>query len=177
MGIVFNCWFLEGCGPQVYFGPYSAMTQEVQIDPQIETVRRGWANAGYPRNYATSTSIDNRNINTSLGRRLISGGEAFAKEHGALGPVYLSGGFVGDRSAATGDLDGTGILGSFDRVSIYDAGNGRVLFEVMNRTGWASGTRIPGTDVSLIQDRAQSQWGPGGTFTQIYYWWESFPQE
>ncbi len=169
---IIYCWFTEQCGPRLYMGPYSAMTQEVMIDPQVDQVRSEWATRGYPAHYARPTMIDNRDPNTPLSQRLLGGGKLLAKEHGALVPVYLFGPFgAGDTSAAAGDMDGTGILGSFDSVSIYNLGNDTALFEVLNVTGWASGTRIPGTNWGL-PDTAQGDWGPGGRFEQVFVWVE-----
>lgn len=66
-------------------------------------------------------------------------------------------------------------MGSFE-IRIHDAGNGQALFEALNTTGLASGTRILGTGYSPISDRPQAAWGPGGNFQEIFYWWEQKPQ-
>ncbi len=82
---------------------------------------------------------------------------------------------VGSRTPE-GQIDPVGgVIGSLDEILIYDAGNGMVYIEVHNRMGWASATRIPGTEVSLREDRPRGQKGPGGTIKQIFYWWEPRP--
>lgn len=170
---VIYCWFTEQCGSRLYFGPWTAITQEVKIDPQIEQVRMEWAEAGHRLPFVTSTSIDNRDPQSPLGVRLAQGGALLGKEHGGLALDWLLAPFGYGNNAAEGERDPTGYLGSFDRVSIRDAGNGRVLFEVLNVTGFESGSRIPGTTGFIIRNRGQGEPGPGGTFEQIYYWWES----
>jgi len=78
------CWFSEQCGSRLYFGPWTAITQEVQIDPQIEQVRMQWAEAEHKLPFVTATSIDNRDPQSSLGVRLVEGGALLGKEHGGL---------------------------------------------------------------------------------------------
>ena len=134
-----------------------------------------YTEVGHGLPFVTSTSIDNRDPQTPLGVRLAQGGILLGKEHGGLALDWVLAPLGYGNPTAEGERDPTGYLGSFDRVSIRNAGNGRVLFEVLNVTGLASGTRIPGTTDSFISNRAQSEWGPGGRFDQIYYWWETKP--
>lgn len=167
------CWFSEQCGSWLYFGPWTAITQEVQIDPQIEQVRMQWAEAEHKLPFVTATSIDNRDPQSSLGVRLVEGGALLGKEHGGLALDWVFAPLGYGNNTAAGERDPTGYLGSFDRVSIRDAGNGRVLFEVLNVTGFESGSRIPGTTGFIIRNRGQGESGSGDTFEQSYYWWES----
>ncbi|MGH2376362.1 MAG: RHS repeat-associated core domain-containing protein, partial [bacterium] len=89
-------------------------------------------------------------------------------------------------------LDGTGsFLGSY-QVNFTRCPDGRTLVEVVNITGWESGTRspIPGAAAnpsvedmlrgaprtlnpsSILENRPRDALGPGGTMTQHYYWIE-----
>jgi hypothetical protein len=169
---IVTCWLTEACGPRLYFGPYSALTQDIQAKDGVQRVREKWAAQGYQDGFYDSVPIDSRGSNTSLGMRVLTGGWAFARENFYLG---LSEGGLGSTSPrGTTDPVG-GVIGSFT-IYIHDAGHGQVLFEALNITGWESGTRIPGTGSSLLRDRDQSEWGPGGNFQQVFYWWESKPE-
>jgi hypothetical protein len=66
-----------------------------------------------------------------------------------------------------------GTIGSLDQITVSDAGNGQLLFQVDNTMGWESGLRVYGTNESLIRNRDRDAWGPGGTTNQTFYWHES----
>ena len=64
-------------------------------------------------------------------------------------------------------------LGSLDEISVHLEGTHRLVFEVGNKMGWASGSRIPGTDSSRRQDRPRGTSESGGDFYMVFYWFES----
>lgn len=169
--LVFS-WFLE-IGPRRWsFGPDSSLTQDVMHDPGMQQFREEWAMADFQLPFEYSPAADRRNGGL-LPIRMAGGILVYAREHLVQLPLSTAG--LGSRTAS-GPVDAVGgIIGSLDQVSVTNAGNGLVKFTVINRTGWASGTRIPGTDVSLIQNRDRSEAGPGGTLVQYFYWWEPMP--
>ncbi len=77
---------------------------------------------------------------------------------------------------AEGQVDSVGgIIGSLDRIDAVQYDENNVAIVVHNTMGWASGTRIPGEDISVFQDSYRSDFGPGGTIWQVFYWIESIP--
>jgi RHS repeat-associated protein len=97
---------------------------------------------------------------------------------------------VGDYLYDLFTLNGTGsFLGSYE-VRITKCPDGTLRYDVINTTGWESGTRspIPGARAnssiedmfrggprtlnprSIFNDRMRSAYGPGGNFYQHYYW-------
>ena len=169
--LVFS-WLLE-IGPRTwYFGPDSSVTQDVMHDPGMQQFREEWTMADFQLPFEYSPAADRRDGGL-LPIRMAGGILVYVREHLVQLPLSTAG--LGSRTAS-GPVDAVGgIIGSLDRVSVANAGNGMVKFTVINRTGWASGTRIPGTDVSLIQNRDRSEAGPGGTIVQYFYWWEPMP--
>jgi hypothetical protein len=69
------------------------------------------------------------------------------------------------------------ILGAFDLIKVYQSELSTDMVGILayNTMGWASATRIPGTDYSVIQNRPRSALGPGGTIEQWFYWEEPIP--
>ena len=156
--------FLETDDELQRFGPNKPLTQEMMRDPQIRQFRDNWAAEGYRLPFSAQTFIDEREEG-SLISRAAKGLFKLATSKIELGMSLIG----------LGSFDAVdGVLGSFDKVSVSDAGNGLIRFEVINTTGFASGSRIPGTDWSLFPDRERRQWGPGGTIEQRFYWWEQF---
>jgi hypothetical protein len=72
-------------------------------------------------------------------------------------------------------VDGT--IGSLDDVSVMDAGNGMVKFEVYNSMDTASLTRIPGSNNTVLRalGRNETPFGFGGQYAQTFSWTESYP--
>ena len=68
-----------------------------------------------------------------------------------------------------------GTIGSLDEITATYTEDGQVKIEVHNTMGWASGTRV--STWSLIQNRDRSEFGPGGTTEQYFYWYEEIPKK
>jgi len=159
------CWFWEIPGTEVLrLGPESPLTQEVMHDPALDEFREEWKAAGYPSSFSRPHEVDERT-------GLLGGAKPFLVENAQLFLALI--GFGSETPEGQIDAIG-GILGSFDEISVF-AEDGWVRFQVLNTMGWASATRIPGTDWSLLEDRYRSEWGPGGTTSQYFYWWEPMP--
>jgi len=160
-----GCWFWEIPGTEVLrLGPESPLTQEVMHDPALDEFREEWAAAGYPLSFSRPHERDERT-------GLLGGAKPFLVENAQLFLALI--GFGSETPEGQIDAIG-GILGSFDEISVF-AEDGWVKFEVLNTMGWASATRIPGKNRWLIDNRARIEWGPGGTITQYFYWWEPMP--
>jgi hypothetical protein len=96
----------------------------------------------------------------------------YRREHLRELPLAAVG--LGSRTAE-GRIDAVGgTIGSLDRITVSDAGNGVVRFEVHNRMDWASALRIPGMEgwLPVIQPGA---WGPGGALDMVFFWVEQGP--
>jgi hypothetical protein len=171
LGLVTN-WFFETGEETQRFGPENALTQEVMQDPGIDQFRENWADAGYQVPFTWEHKADERS-NGSLPERLVNGAGVFLREHVVqLGLSVLG---LGSKNPE-GPIDPVGgTIGSLDRISVSAAKNGKIQFEVYNEMGWASGSRIYGTNRSLIQNRDRSARGPGGTTYQYFYWYENTP--
>jgi len=161
-------WLTE-TGPQDQaFGPNAPLTQDIRHDPQIDEFCEQWAAAGHPLPFSKPTSIDTRNGPLISG---IAGGvAAYARENAELGLALLG---LGSNSFE-GRVDAVGgILGSFDKVTVSDAGDGLVKIEVVNKMTWKSATRIPGRNRSLLYETERGTVGLGGNVEQYFYWWDS----
>ncbi|MEM3434464.1 MAG: RHS repeat-associated core domain-containing protein [Candidatus Methanomethyliaceae archaeon] len=170
-GLVYE-WFSEQ-GPSVrYFGPESSLTQDIAYDPGIERFREAWAEAEYPLPWEWEHQADEREGGL-LSIRMAKGGLVYARENLELG--FATVGLGSENPEGSIDAVG-GIIGSLDKISVKSAGGRLVKIEVINRMDWQSGTRIPGTNSSLIPWRLpRSAWGPGGAIVQHFYWWELVP--
>jgi hypothetical protein len=165
-------WFFE-TGPTVrYFGPESSLTQDIMYDPGMDRFREAWAAAGYPLPWEWKHWADVREGDL-LPIRIAKGGLMYAREHLVELPLATMG--LGSETPE-GRMDPVGgTIGSLDEIYVKNAGGGLVKIEVINRMDWASGTRIPGSNWSLLPARHRSKWGPGGTIVQHFYWWEVMP--
>jgi hypothetical protein len=156
-------WFLETDAPVQGFGPDHPITKEVRSDDAIREFREEWAKADYKLPFSWPHRRDTRE--RPLIERAFSGATAYIIENLemclALSPFF-------PQTSAIG-----GVIGSLDLITVRDAGNGKVEFEVYNVTGFGSGSRIPGTGSSIIPDRQRSEWGPGGTIEQYFHWEEN----
>lgn len=105
--------------------------------------------------------------------RLMEGLRLFVRENVEMGLSWI--GLGSSRPEGTIDAVG-GTVASYDRITVSDIGRGYARIEVHNTSGLASITRIPSTDQSLMVDRSRSEPGPGGTMTQVYYWFVKLPE-
>lgn len=164
------CWFSERCGEELTFGPDASLTQDVRYDPAVAQFRQEWEAAGYAVPFSRPHYADQRE--GPILPRIVAGAWIFLRENTQL--VFSAYG-SGSREPEGGIDAVGGVLGSFDSISVTDAGDRFVKFTVMNVMGWSSATRFFGTNVSVSHDRAQSAPGPGGNLTQYFYWYEQGP--
>ena len=170
-------WFFES-GPAVrYFGPESSLTQDIIYDPGMTRFREAWAAAGYPLPWEWKHQADVREGGL-LPIRIAKGGLVYAREHLVELPLATALAIIGwgpENPESPIDVVG-GTIGSLDEIHVKSAGGGLVKIEVINKMDWPSGTRIPGTNWSLIpRSLPRSAWGPGGAIVQHFYWWEVMP--
>ncbi len=165
-------WFFEQ-GPAVrYFGPESSLTQDIMYDPGMTQFREAWAAAGYPSPWEWKHQADVREGGL-LPLRIAKGGFVYIRENLQL--VLAKAGLGSTTSEGPIDAVG-GIIGSLDQIHVESAGGGLIKIEVINTMDWRSGSRIPGTNWSLIRrSLPRSAWGPGGATVQHFYWWEVMP--
>ena len=167
-------WFFES-GPDTYgFDPESSVTQDIMYDPGMLQFYRAWAEAGYPVPWRWRHTTDKREGELwQLPFRLLKGFAVYHREHFVELPLAAVG--LGSKTAK-GRIDAVGgTIGSLDEITVSDAGGGLALIQVHNTMDWASGTRIPGTNYSLIQSRPRKAWGPGGSIQQRFRWWVLIP--
>jgi hypothetical protein len=170
--IVRNWFSQHGPAGNVFYAD-SSLTLDIINEPGMGDFRQNWEEAGYPLPYEWQHQADVRE--GSLLNRIISGVGVYASEHLWNLPLAVTGFGSTDPSGTVDAIGGT--IGSLDYIRVYDAGNGNVLFEVENVTGWQSGTRIPGTNYSLINDISREDAMFGGTITELFYWMEPFPSQ
>jgi RHS repeat-associated protein len=173
LSLVFN-WFFETGKETQNLGPENALTQEVMHDPGMDQFREKWSESGYQVPFSYEHQADDRS-NSPLLIRIAKGAAVFVREH--VFELGLS--VIGYSSKdPEGSIDAVGgTIGSLDTISVSAAENGQVRIEVFNEMGWASGTRIPGTNTSLIQNRERNEKGLGGTTYQKFYWYEPFIED
>lgn len=106
--------------------------------------------------------------------RLVEGAKILIKSHFIDLPLSATGHGSKYPNGNIDAIDGT--IGSLDTMTISRENEEQYRVEVHNTTGWASGTRIPGTDKSLIQNRDRSESGPGGSLDQTFYWFIPVPK-
>ncbi len=204
-------WFFEQ-GPSVrVLGPQDPLTRDIMHDPGVQAFRAAWAAAGYPVPWAWSHRADEREGGwTPL--RMARGLLVYGREHlvelplstglgllapepeGLLGRVLWGLGvdleyLLRDPRSPIDPVGG--IIGSLDTIRVREAEQeGWVRIEVINVMDWRSGTRIPGTEFSLVDLFVPNEveltrdwtpsWAPGlpvpgGAITQIFYWEEPRP--
>jgi hypothetical protein len=166
-GLVVN-WFFESGSDTYLFTESSSLTMDVMASPGMAEFRDAWAAEDYAVPYTWHHTIDNRGEGLTVESAAI-----FLKEH--LFKNFLTQIGLGSKNAE-GQIDSVGgILGSLDRIDAIQYDENNVAIVVHNTMGWASATRIPGTNNSLFQDTSRSDFGPGGTIWQIFYWIEPNP--
>jgi RHS repeat-associated protein len=165
--------FFLGTGQETqYYYPDNSLTHDVMCDPLLESVRLQWAKKGYPLPFVVeNVTIDVRDRKVPFLVRLVLGADVYVIEHLEL---LLTTFHLGSRTPE-GPIDVVGAtVGSFDRVTIYEAPEGWVRFEVYSKTTTTSFLRIPGTDIGP-PEYSRSWLGPGGTTHQYFMWWERQP--
>lgn len=164
-------WFYEVPGTEkLWFGPEIPLTEEVRNDSALDKFREEWAKSDYELPFKWTHERDKRT--GPLIPRALNAAALYAVENFEL---FLSLEGLGSETPE-GPIDTVGgIFGSFDEITVYDAGDGTVMFVVYNTMGWASATRIPATNWSLIPDIDRGTLGIGGTVKQYFYWWEPIP--
>jgi len=167
-------WFNE-TGPETQvFGPEEALTQEVMYDRGMDAFYEAWEESGYEVPFEYEDRADERNEG-SLPVRIVKGAGVFVREH--IVELGLSTFGLGSQDPE-GKIDAVGgTIGSLDRIDAADAGNGTVKITVKNDMGWASATRIPSTNRSIIYNKKRNVIGPGGTIHQEFYWYIPYPDE
>jgi RHS repeat-associated protein len=143
-------WFTELGEQSTTYGPDEPITQEVMQQTGVDDFHDAWAAHGYADGYSTNTTIDNRSTG-SFASRVLKGMGVLIDAHFIELPLALSG--------AEGHSAIPGTIGSLDTISATYTEDGRVKIEVHNTMGWASGTRIPGTKISIILDRHRDEFG------------------
>ena len=160
---IVTCWFTESC---------SALTQDLRAEPGMQQRRAEWAANNYVLPFRDGVSQEVRDPTVPRSVRVINGTIVLLRENGQMAANMFSLG----STTPEGTLDPVGsVIGGY-RVNLYDAGDGLVLFEAVNVTSLGSGARIPGTSDQFLESRSQSKPGPGGNFTQVFYWWERMPK-
>jgi hypothetical protein len=150
---------------------------DVMNDPGMRAFREAWRAAGNPlppEGWRWQHQADERH-DGPLVLRIVNGATIYAREHFLqLGASVLGLG----SPTPEGEWDPVGgTIGSLDQITVYPASDDMVFIRVYNEMGWSSGTRIPGTDVSILDNRSREQWGPGGTIEQYFYWFEPAPTQ
>ena len=166
-GLVIN-WFLE-LGPDTYiYTQENSLTMDVMASPGIAEFKEAWAAEDYPTPFTYHQTIDDRgqgitpkNIGIFFREHLV---------HNALAQL----GFGSKQAEGTVDSVG-GVIGSLDRIDAVQYDENNVAFVVHNRMDWASATRFPGEDISLLPSKPRSDVRFGGTVWQIFYWTEPNP--
>jgi RHS repeat-associated protein len=150
-----DAWWSNSCPSPWRFGPEGSLTQDIMYDRGMQAFYEAWAAAGYRLPFTYQHTADERN-NGWLPVRIYYGVALYAHENRQLREALRGNG----SQTARGEVDAVGgIIGSFDRIEAYDAGD-RVRIEVHNTTNWNSGLRVPGTN-----------WSPGGWVPRLFPSW------
>jgi RHS repeat-associated protein len=163
-------WFHQEGPVRLILGPEEPLTQDVRYSPAVQLFKRLWGIGEYevPWHWGGHT-IDIR-WGPELEVRMAYGVYLYLKAHWKLGVCSRPWASVPVASQMD-PVDAT--LGSLEDISVRRAPGDRVLFEVFNKMGLASGSRIPGTERSVFRDveRSEAEWG--GSVYMVFYWWES----
>jgi hypothetical protein len=167
LGLVVS-WATETGPEHRTFGPEVPLTQEIMHASGVNQFKEEWASTGYSSSYSAKTTIDNRA--GPLLPRLVEGAGILIKAHfidlslSAMG--YASSYPTGSRNAVNGTI------GSLDVISVSRVSDNYYRYDAYNEMGLSSGTRIPGTQTSILHNRDRQEWGPGGTIEQDFVWYE-----
>jgi len=168
-----SAWHDEEGDVHVHLGPGEPLTQDVKHSLGVQQFKELWReDGGYSVPWAwTGHSVDVR-TNYPLPVRIVWGLGRALRAHRRLG--MCSRPWASTRTPVESQNDPVdSTLGSLDEISVHLEGTHRLVFEVFNKMGWASGTRIPGTDWSLRQGEPRGTTGTGGDFYMVFYWFES----
>jgi RHS repeat-associated protein len=169
-------WLLPIGGPDQWFGPYNSLTRDVMNDPAVAWFKTEWAKEDWYLPFERPHKIDLPGPLAWFG---------FAQENWELGMCVIGRG----SEEAGGRIDPVGgIMGSFDLMSVEQAGVGRVRFDVLNRMDRPSFGRWPGEDDAYWlphewwrpRSREPLRWWPGDwwgtTVRHHFYWYEDDPR-
>jgi RHS repeat-associated protein len=163
-------WFHQEGPVRVVLGPEEPLTQDVRHSAGVRQFKVLWALGQYevPWHWAGHT-VDIR-WGAPLEYRIAWGIGLYLRAQWKLG--MCSRPWVSVPVADQMDpVDAT--VGSLEDISVRRAPGDQLLFEVFNKMGWASATRIPGTDSSLARDVERSEAPFGGSVYMLFYWHES----
>jgi len=163
-------WFHQEGPVRLVLGPEEPLTQDVRHSPGVRQFKELWALGEHevPYHWAGHT-IDIR-WGPPLQVRIAWASIVYLKAHWELG--VCSSPWTSVPVASEMDpVDAT--LGSLENISVRRVPGDRLLFEVFNKMGRASGFRMPGTEWSLYDDveRSRAKWG--GSVYMVFYWCES----
>ena len=163
-------WYHQEGPVRLVLGPEEPLTQDVRYSPGVRQFRELWALGEHkvPYHWAGHT-IDIR-WGPPLEVRIAWASILYLKAHWELG-VCSSPWRSVPVASQMDPVDAT--LGSLEDISVRWAPGDRLLFEVFNKMGRASGFRIPGTDSSLLKDAERSEVEWGGSVYMVFYWYES----
>ena len=163
-------WLWEEGDIRQEFGPNEPLTQDVRYSRGVQKFKQLWAEQA---DYEIPWWWTGHRVEGSDGPlplRLFWGAFAYARANAVMALCHIGLG----SSAAWGQIDPVdATLGSLDEISVHLEGSRRLRFEVFNRTGWASASRIPGTGFHPLNNvHRGDSWGWGGTIYQLFYWFE-----
>jgi RHS repeat-associated protein len=166
-GLVVN-WFFE-LGPDVYiYDKSNSLTQDVMASQGMAEFREAWKLNNYEIPFNYNQTIDDRDHGVSP-----ESIKTFFNDH-FVNNLLSQFGFGSDYAEGNVDpIEGT--IGSLDRIDAVEYDKDNVAIVVHNAMGWASGTRIPGTNFSILNNTLRSDPGPGGTTWHVFYWVEPKP--
>ena len=170
-------WFFPIGGPDQWFGPYNSFTQDVMDDPGIAWFKSEWAKEDWDLPFERPHKIDRDG-------QLLAWA-SYARENYELAMCVIGRG----SAEAEGRIDPVGgVQGSFDLISVHQAGVARVRFDVFNRMDRPSFGRWPGQqDAYWLPhewwqpvSREPLKWWPGDwwgtTVRHHFYWYEDDPK-
>ena len=164
-------WFFEEGGErksEQRFGPNEPLTMDVRHSRGVQAFQDAWAEEGYQVPWNWEYRIDLRE-GYLLPMRLVWGAAAYASAQWDLFQCRIGRG----SQTPEGQVDAVaGVIGSF-HIYVYQETHDLLKFEVRNVMGWASASRVYGTNFSFLEDVERSEsWRWGGTIRQYFYWVE-----
>ncbi len=164
-------WYHESGDVRRQFGPREPLTQDVRHSAAVQQFKNIWRDeADYSVPWAwTGHTLDVRAGYPSVVRFLWGLGRA-VRAHWKLGMCSRPWVSIPVQSQID-PVDAT--LGSLHEISVHLEGTHKLLFEVFNTMGRASGSRVFGQDWSVMEDVHRGQAGWGGNLYMVFYWFES----
>jgi RHS repeat-associated protein len=180
--LIVAAWLSEQGPEHQHFGPEYSLTQDVKHSSAMREFRSRWERDARINNYGRyrlpftwyGHRVEGYSTNTIL--KVMNTVDRFMYANSTLAACALGQG----SKVAEGHIDVVmGIFGSFDDISVEDAGNGLVKFIAHNSMSRASLTRIPVLDISLMKSVKRGWWWEslrwGATTHQYFYWYEANP--